>query len=257
MVEGPDKRRRDRAYQSVFMKSYKRLKKRGADDEDAGAVAREVADRSTGRMKAPVFHTDEEFAALVGKVCAKLAEGQSYYELIGELPFLATGRTDRVVAVALRTRPPVEPRTARLAKRATALERMSGGVAVLLMSLALGMLGLWYAIGVGVVVCVATEVYIQAWMPRSLRLSTANYRVPAVVFAAATVALVFQAYRWYQGVLDHMYLYGFVAAVAVVLVGFIIPGLTLAQLVSRRERRWRRDLEQALLDKRQRGAGER
>jgi hypothetical protein len=249
MVESMEKRRRDRSYQGVYLKSYKRLKKRGASDQDAGSIAREVADKAAGRMKAPVFRTDEEFADLVGRVCAKLAEGKSYYQLIGDMPFLATGRIDRVVAVALRTKPPVDAVTARAAKRAAGLERLSGGVAILLFALALGTIGLWYAIGVGVVVCVATEIYVQVGMTSSVRTFTANIRLPAVVFVVATLALISLAYRWYQGAEAHPYLFGSVAAVAVVVIAFLIPGLTLAQLVSRREWRWRRELEHALLEK--------
>jgi small-conductance mechanosensitive channel len=74
-----------------------------------------------------------------------------------------------------------------------------------------------------------------------------------VIFSGATIALILLAYRWYQGVTSHRYLLAFVAAVAVVAIVFLIPGLTLAQLVSRRERRWRRDLEQTLLEKRSEG----
>ena len=167
MVESMDRRRRDRAYQAVYLKSFKRSEEAGARATTTpAAIAREVADKAAGRMKAPVFRTDEEFADLVGKICTKLGEGQSYYELFGDIPFLATGRIDRMVAVARARSRPSTLRLARAAKRATGLERLSGGVAILLFALALGTIGLWYAIAVGVVVCVASEIYVQVVMTR-------------------------------------------------------------------------------------------
>jgi hypothetical protein len=255
MAERTDKRY-DRAHQRVFMRSFKRLKRLGAADDDAGQIAREVVDRATLRAKAPVFRTDEEFAELTTAICAKLSNGMSYYELFVDMPFLATGRVDRIVAVATRTKPPVEAALAAAAKRATLLEKFSGAVAILLFSLALGTIGLWYAIAVGVVVCVATEIYVQALMPASLRKTVATFRIPAVVFAVATVALILLAYRWYDGITEHPYLLAVVAAVAVVTIAFLVPGLVLARLLSRREGRWRRDLEQTLLEERGR-AGDR
>lgn len=255
MVESTDRGRRDRAYQKLFMRSFKRLKRRGATDDEAGAVAREVADKSTARMKAPVFRTDEEFSELVTTICSKLGAGMSYYELFGALPYLARGRVDRIVAVATQTKPPVETALARAAKRATGMERLSGGIAVLLFSLALGTLGLWYAMAVGAVVCIGSELYEQVWMPRSLRRRAAMVRIPAVVFAAATVALIFLAYRWYDGVEAHPYLLACAAAVAVVAIAFVIPGLVLARLVSRHESAWRKELERTLLEKRGSDAG--
>jgi hypothetical protein len=254
MVDSTHKRRPDRACEALYVKSLKRLKKRGASDDDADQIAGEVAEKSAARMKAPVFHTDEEFADLVSKVCTKLGAGMSYYELFGDIPFLASGRIDRVVAVALRTKPPIDMKLARSAKRATGLGGLPGGVAILLFALALGTIGLWYAIAVGAVVCVATEIYVQAWMPASLRRSVAVLRVPAVVSVAAAIALAYLAYRWYEGVEAHPYLLASVAAVAVVAIAFLVPGITLAQLVSRRERKWRRDLERILLKEKGYGA---
>lgn len=250
MVETTDKQHRDRAYQKAFTKSYKRLKRQGATDDDAGTIAREVTDRSMSRVKAPVFRTDEEFADLVTKICTSLSVGMSYYELFGEMPYLATGRIDRVVAAASRTDPPVDAALARAAKRATALERISGAVAILLFSLALDTLGLWYAIVIGVAVCVATEIYMQVLMPASLRKNAANIHVPAVVFLVATVALILLTYRWYDGITEYRYLLAFAAAVAVVVIVFLVPGVVLARLVSRREARWKRELEKMLLAER-------
>ena len=248
MVESPEKHRHDRVYQRLVKHSFKRLKKRGATDDEAGDIARRVAEQSLARVKPPPLRTDEEFASLVAKICTKLGDGMSYYELFGDMPFLATGRVDRIVAVALRTTPPVELSLARAAKRATALERSSSGVALLLFSLALSTIGLWYAIALGLVVCIATEIYVQTLMPASLRKKTAALRAPTVVFAMAVVSLVLLAYRWYAEVTAYPYLLAFAAALAVVVIVFLVPGVVLARLVARRERRWRRRLERSLLD---------
>ncbi|MBN1628454.1 MAG: hypothetical protein JW990_01700 [Thermoleophilia bacterium] len=235
------------------------MKRLGATDEEADQIAREVAEASTRRTKAPVFRTDEEFAGLVTTICTALSGGASYYELFRDLPFLATGRIDRIVALASRTKPPVEPALAKGAKRAAALQKTSGAVAILLFALALGTIGLWYAIAVGVVVCVATETYLQVFMPASQRKIAATFLIPVVVFAAAIVAFVLLAHRWYEGISAHPYLMAVVAAVAVVTIAFLIPSVVLRRLVARREARWRRDLERTLLEERARpgGGGER
>jgi len=255
MADGMDRRQRDRAYERELERSYRRLKKQGATDDDADEIAREVANRSAERAKAPVFHTDQEFAGVANDICEKLAGGMSYYELFGDTPYLVGGRIDRVVSLATRTDPPVEMPLARAAKRATALERLSGGVAVLLFALALGTLGLWYAVLVGMVVSVAAEIYVQALMPRTLRKAAATYHVPAAVLAAAAIALIFLAYRWYGGVTEYPYLMAVVAAVTVVTIAFLIPGVVLGRLVVAHEARWRRDLERPLREQKGHGEG--
>lgn len=248
MAEGMHKQRNGRAYDRVFMRSFRRLKRQGVTDDDSGQIAREVARRSEERARAPVFRTDQEFAGLAGNVCEKLAGGMSYYELFSDAPYLAGGRVDRIVSLAARTAPAVERSLVGAAKRAIALERLTGGVAVLVFALALGTLGLWYAIVVGIVVSAATEIYVQVLMSRSLRKAIATYRIPAVIFAAATIALIFLAYQWYDGVTEYPYLMAVVAAVTVVTVAFLVPGAVLARLVAIHESRWKRDLERALLE---------
>ena len=250
MVESMDKQHGDHAHKRLYKKSFTRLKRQGATDDEAGRIAREVVDASRRRTKVPAFRTDEEYTGLVTTICTKLSSGMSYYELFRDLPFLAKGRIDRIVALAPRTKPPVEPALAGGAKRATALQKTSGAVAILLFALALGTIGLWYAIAVGVVVGVATEIYLQVFMPASLRKTAATFLVPVVVFAAAIIALILLAHRWYEGMSAHPYLMAVIAAVAVVTIAFLIPGVVLGCLVARREARWRRDLERTLLEER-------
>lgn len=246
MPDGLDTQRSDRAYQRVFMKSFKRLKRRGATDDQAGTIAREVAEKSVARTKPPAFRTDEEFSSLVLAICTRLSDGMSYYELFRDMPFLATGRVDRIVAIATRTTPPVEMSLARAAKKATALERVSGWVSTLLFALALGTIGLWYAMALGVVVCIASEIYVQTLMPRSVRKKAAAFHMPAATFAIAVITLAVLAYRWYEEIDDYRYLLAFAAALAVVVIAFVVPGVVLVRLVARRERRWRLELERSL-----------
>ena len=215
-------------------------------DDDAGRVAKVVAKKAAERAKAPDVKSDKEFSALVGFVCQRLTEGQSFYRLIGERPYLATGRIDRLVATAAYVKPPVATDIAVAAKRAAKVERLSGAVAVLFMAVALATLGPWYALAVGVAVASAAEVYVQLGMPASIRIAAARVRLPRYFGIAALLALGYLGYEWLRDS-GHPYLFGAGTAVAALLVAFIIPGLTLAVLVGRRERAWREGLERRLV----------
>jgi hypothetical protein len=247
MPTASEKARREKAYLRLFHESFSRMRKRGLSEYQAGRIAKEVAERSLQRVQTPEYHNQQQFSQAVGRVCTRLSEGASYYALIGEMPYLATARIDRVVAVADRTDPPVDPEIAAAAKRSTRVERLSAGTAVLFAGLALGTLGLWWAMGIGAVIAVLAEIYIQVSLPPKARRAVADVRGPLLVNVAAAGVLVYFGYRW---ITDDGPRPAFivVAALALVVIAFILPGVTIARLVSARERRHRKALEQKLLD---------
>lgn len=253
-MDDRDKARYERTYQRLFHQSFKRLTKLGVDKEAAGQIARQVAEGSIERAKAPVLGSEREFACAVGQVCTRLGDGKSYYDLIGEMPYLAATRIDRIVAAGAQTQPPVDEGTLRAAKRATRLERLSGGVALLLAGVALGAFGLWYAIAAGLVIAVATEVYVQTGMSGRLRRSAARIRLPLVLTVAAAAVLLYFGYRWVDEADPHTALV-LLGAVCVFLIAFVVPGLTLARLVARRERIRRKELENRLMQELNRHEG--
>jgi hypothetical protein len=248
----------ERLYLALYRKSIKRLKRQGLSDDDADRVARVVATRAVERVKAPNLKSDKDFAAVVSYVCVELSKGRSFYGLIGERPYLATGRIDRLVATSSYAKPPVPAATAVAAKKAAKLERFSGSVAVLFMATALFTLGPLPALAVGMVVAAGAEIYVQMGMPVSVRLSVARVRLPQLLGVVALLALGYLGYEWLRD-REHLYIYGAGIAVAAVLVGLVVPGFTLALLVGLRERGWRRGLEkrlvEALRESRDLGAG--
>jgi hypothetical protein len=245
---------RERLHQVLYEKSYRRLKRHGLGDDEARRIAAEVALQATGRLQAPDFKADTDFAGVVTSVCKGLSEGRSYYELMAERPYLATGRIDRLVATAGHVRPQVPAELALAARRATGLERLSGGLAVLFSALALVALGVWYALAAGVVVSIGGEIYVQTGMPASARRAFAHYRLPRVLGVLAFAALGYFGYGW---VIDSDYGIALSVGLAAfaVLVAFVIPGLALASLVGRRESRWREALEKKLVDEGRDGPG--
>ncbi len=236
----------EKARRHIYRQSFKRLLRRGVDADQAGRMAEEVAERSLKRLETPDYNTQREFSGVVNYVCSRLSEGLSYYALIGEMPFLATARIDRVVGVALRTDPPVDRYVAAGARRAIRVERLPGSTALLFAGLALGTLGLWYALGLGIVIATLGEIYAQALMPAVVRKAVADMWVPPVVIGAAVVAALYFGYQWV--IETHPRDLLIVLAVVVLLaVTFLVPGVTLARLVGRRERKWRQALEDNLL----------
>lgn len=190
MANVTEEARRERAYQRLFHQSFKRMKKRGLNDDAAGQIAREVAETSLDRLKPPALRTEQEYSDAIAKVCEKLSNGTSHYVLVEEMPYMVTGRVDRVAAVAKRVKPPIDAEVIRGARKTARMERLSASLAFLFMGLALGTLGLWYAIAVGVVVAVGAEIYLQTLMPTPLRRSAANREVPLMVNVAAAASLV-------------------------------------------------------------------
>jgi hypothetical protein len=247
MSAATDKARRERAYLRLFHESFTRLRKRGLSEYRAGRIAKEVAERSLQRLETPEYESQQQFAQVVGRVCSRLSEGVSYYTLIGEMPYLATARIDRVVAIANRTDPPVEPEIAAAAKRSTRVERLSAVTALLFMGLALGALGVWWAIGIGAVVAVAGEFYIQVSLPPRVRRAVADVRAPLLVSVAAAAVLIYFGYHWITED-DPRPVFVLIAAFAAIVSAFVLPGVTIARLVSVRERKFRRALEQKLID---------
>ena len=243
---------RERVHRALYERSYKRLKRRGLDEAEAEGLATEIAKRATERTQPPDFASGDKLAATVYSVCEGLSKGKSYYELIRERPYLATGRIDRLVAVANSVRPQVPPEIALAAKRATGLERLSGGLAVAFTAVALVALGIWWALGIGFFVAVGGELYLQIGMPPSARQAVARFRVPQWLGFLAVFAFIYVGYEWAD---DRSYAVGlaFGLVAFALFIGFLVPGLTLAFLVGRRERRWRRDLERELLDERSGG----
>jgi hypothetical protein len=247
MENSRERAQRERAYQSLLYQSFKRLKKQGLSEHAAGQIARRVAEETLDRAKAPVFRTELEYSDAIGAICRKLGEGLSHYALIGEMPYLAMGRLDRVTAVAKRVKPPVDAAIVHEAKKGARMERLSAGLALFFVGLALGTLGLWYAIAVGVVVAIGVEIYAQKQMPAALRRSAANLQVPLMVNVVAAASLIYFGYRWITDVKPRTPII-VLAAAALFVIAFVVPGLTLARLVNRRDARGRRDLEQKLLE---------
>jgi hypothetical protein len=190
---------RERLYEAFYGASYRRLKKRGMGDDDAARVAAELAKRAAERTKAPDFGSQDELAGTVRSVCRALSDGRSYYDLIGERPYLVTGRIDRLVAAAGRVRPEVPADIALAARRATALERVSGGLAVLFTAAALAAVGIWCALAVGVFVSAGSELYVQTGMPPAARRMVARYHLPRWLGVAALFMLVWAALSWLGG----------------------------------------------------------
>lgn len=248
MPDPGDRPSSERLKDALYQDSFKRLSRRGFSEEKASAVAQQVAERAAERLKAPEFESQDELAVAVHAVCRSLGEGNSYYDVIGQAPYLVAGRIDRLVAAAGRVRPEVPKELVMAAKRATALERLSGSLAVLFTGVALASLNIWWALGIGVFVSLGTELYVQLGMPKKARQVAARYRLTLWIGAVALLALVYTAYSW-LGDQSYALWKGFgLVLFAVVVVG-VIPGLTLAVLVGTRERRWRLALERELAQK--------
>jgi hypothetical protein len=239
---------RERLREVLFEKSHRRLRRRGLSEDEATRVAEEVARRTVERTQTPEFKSDDDFANMVIAVCRGLGEGKSYYELIGERPYLATGRIDRLVATAAHVRPPVSNEFSSAARRAVGLERLAGSLAVIFTSLALVALGIWYSMAVGIVVSVGSEMYVQTGMSPSARRAFGRYLLPRWFGLVALAILIYAGLGWSQGSSSGVLL-GFGLAVFALVVAFVIPGLTLALMVGRREHKWRRVLESKLVEK--------
>jgi hypothetical protein len=237
---------RERLYEVFYEASYKRLKKRGLGDDGAARVAGEVARRATERTKAPDFGSQEQLASTVYSVCKALSEGKSYYDVIGERPYLVTGRVDRLVAAAVHVRPELPADVSQAAKRATALERLSGGLAVLFTAATLAAAGIWYALAVGVVVSAGGELYVQAGMPPLARRLVARYHLSHWLGLVALFLLGWAGYSW-LGDSGYLLVKASGLALFTLFVIAIVPGFTLALLVGLRERRWRSALEKELV----------
>jgi hypothetical protein len=236
----------ERLYQTHYVRSLKRVKRRGLDAASAARVARVVARRVLERTKAPEFKSDKALSALVTALCRELAEGRSFYDLMKERPYLLVGRIDRLVAAASRVNPPVPSDVSFLAQRVAKIERLSGAAAVLLVAVALVTIGPWYALAVGFVVAVGSEIYAQVGMPASIRVLTARIRLPRYLGVAALVTICYLGYRWTRDT-AHPFPIGVGLAVAALFIAFVVPGFTLAVLAGRRERRWRLGLERRLV----------
>jgi hypothetical protein len=237
---------RRKAFQRLFDESFKRVRKKGLSEYRAGQIAKQVAEESLERIVAPTYRDQQQLSRAVTRVCTRLSEGASYYALIGEIPYLASTRIDRVVGVATKTDPPVDAAIAAAAKRATRVERLSAAIALLFTGLALGTLGLWWAMGVGAVIAIAGEIYVQTMMPARARRVVADLRAPLVVNVASAAVLAYCAYLWIGGS-DPRPLYIFLAGVSLLVVAFVLPGVTVAVLVGRREKKRRIALEEKLL----------
>jgi hypothetical protein len=254
MADERETARRERVFMASFVQCADRLKKRGLSNDDAARVASKFAEEVTNRRKTPLFASPEDYADFVGTVCKKLGEGKSYLETIEDLPFLTTRRIDGVIKAAAQS-PVVDAGTTEFAvaasdaRRAKALEALSGRLAVLLMAVALGTLGLWYAIAVGIVVSVVAEAYIQTAMPSSLRRAAARVHLSAITGLVAAVALLFFGVRWIMDV-EHPIILGVVAGVVIVLITTLVPALTMGCLFWQRSGTWKRDLEKKLLEER-------
>jgi len=245
LSESDGRRSRGILRDALQQDSFKRLQRQGLSEDRARDVAAKVADRAIERIKMPEFESQEELAAAVNAVCRSLGEGKSYYDVIGEAPYLAAGKIDRLVAAAARVRPEVPRESVLGAKRATALERLSGGVAVLFASVALASLNIWWALAIGAFVSAGTELYVQLGMPKKARRIAARYRLTLWFGAVAMLALVYTTYSWLGGQTYALWK-GVGLALFALLVVAVIPGFTLALLVGIRERRWRRSLEREL-----------
>jgi hypothetical protein len=238
---------RERHYEALYHASYKRLRGRGLSDDGAALIAGEVARRAAERTKAPDFGSQEALADTVQSVCKALSDGKSYYDLMGERPYLVTSRIDRLVLAARRVRPEVPIDVAQAAKRAAALERLSGGLAVLFTAIALAAVGIWYALAVGVFVSAGSELYVQAGMTASARRLVARYYVPRWLGVIALVLLAWAGYSW-LGESTYAVVKGSALALFALFVIAVVPGFTLALLVGMRERKWRAALEKELVE---------
>jgi hypothetical protein len=237
----------ERLEQAMYDSSYKRLKRHGLGEDGAARIAGEVARQVAARTKAPDFGSQDELAVTVLSVCKALSEGKSYYDLIGERPYLVTGRIDRLVSAAARVRPEVPADIAAAARRATALERLSGGLAVLFTAAALAAVGIWYALAVGVFVSAGSEFYVQTGMPPSARRLVSRYHLPRWLGLLAVLLLVWAGYSWLDSSPGYHMVKGWGIALFGLLVIAVVPGFTLAVLVGLRERKWRGALEKELV----------
>jgi hypothetical protein len=236
----------ERLEQAVYDSSYKRLQRRGLGEEGAARIAGEVARQVAERTKAPDFGSQDELAGTVLSVCKALSDGKSYYDLIGERPYLVTGRIDRLVSAAARVRPEVPADIAAAARRATALERLSGGLALLFTAVALAAVGAWYALAVGVFVSAGSELYVQTGMPPSARRLVSRYHLSRWVGLLAVILLVWAGYSWLGSSPGYQLIKGWGVALFALLVIAVVPGFTLAVLVGLREHKWRGALEKEL-----------
>jgi hypothetical protein len=241
--------------QAAYESSYKRLRRRGLSADGAARVAGEVARRLAERTRAPDFGSQEEVAETAYSVCKALSDGKSYYDLLGERPYLVTGRIDRLVAAAGRVRPEVPADIVSAARRATALERLSGALAVLFTALAMAAVGIWYALAVGVFVSAGSELYVQTGMPPNARRLLSRYHLTRWLGVLAAVLLVWAAYSWLGDSTVYPLIKGFGLALFVLLVIAVVPGLALAALVGARERKWRTALEKELAGRDPKGQG--
>jgi hypothetical protein len=240
---------RERLEKALYDSSYKRLKRRGLSADIAARIATEVGRRVAERTKAPDFGSQELLAGTVYSICRGLSDGRSYYDLIGERPYLVTGRIDRLVAAAGRVRPAVPADVAAAARKATALERLSGALAVLFTAVALAAVGVWYALVVGVFVSVGSEWYVQTGMPPAARRMVARYHLARWLGLLAAVVLAWAGYSWLGDSAGYQLIKGCGLAMFVLVVIAVVPGLTLALLVGARERKWRAALENELTAK--------
>lgn len=239
---------RERPQEPLYVDSYKRLTRRGLTADAAARIAAEVARRTAERAKTPDFGSDQELASTVYSVCKGLSEGKSYYHLSGDRPYLVNGRIDRLVAVAGHVRPEVPAELVLAARKATALERLAGGLAVLFTAVALAALGIWPALGIGVAVSAGAELYVQTGMSPAARRTAARYRVPRWLGIIAVVLLVWAGYSWLRES-GYPAVTGCGLALFAMFVASVVPGFTFALLVGLRERRWRSTLEKQLMDK--------
>jgi hypothetical protein len=254
MPDPQTKSPRERLYEAFYEGSRRRLKKRGLSDDGAARIAGELAKRAAERTKAPDFGSQEELAVTVHAVCKALNDGKSYYDLIGERPYLVTGRIDRLVAAARRVRPEVPAEVALAARRATALERLSGGMAVLFTAAALAAVGIWYALAVGVFVSAGSEAYVQRGMPPAVRRLVARYHLPRWLGVVSLVLLAWAGVSWLSDS-EYSLFKGFALALYALFVIAVVPGFTLAMLVGFRERKWRAALERELAERDPRDPG--
>lgn len=239
--------RRERLFDTVFVKTHGRLKKRGLCEDDAAMIAAEVAAEAVERSKIPIFDTEAHYAHFVASVCGGLAEGRSYYELVGEMPFLTASVVDKVAVVGIETC--AERRVGRDIRNAMRLEKLSAVVAILLMAVTLGTVGIWYAIAVSFVVCFALEVYVQTRMTATARRLIAKMRLVTLFGFLALVALVYFGYLWIRDI-ENPVILGIIGLVAILMTIFVIPGVTMGWLLGRRDRRWRKGLEESLIRQR-------
>jgi hypothetical protein len=239
MVDEAEGRRREAVFNRAFVKSFGRLKKRGMSPDDAALIAADVAAQATNRTKVPIFDSPEDFAHFSQTVANYLVSGHSYYEVIGEMPFLTTRMIDKV-AKAGGTTGVVESMRS---------EKMSGLLGTLLMAIALPTAGFWYAVVIAFASAILLEIWVQTLMPTVLRRFVARVRLVPLLGLGTTVALIWLGYLWIKSI-DSPILFGIGAAVVALLTLTAIPGLTMSILLAVQDRKQVRDFERGLLRKR-------